>query len=138
MPSIENTDPQVDWEQPAPLHPQAVHGLDLFNHGEYFEAHEALELAWRAEKTDIRILYQGILQIAVTYLHIQNGNHKGALILAGRAAEKLKKWPAHCRGINVDALRKNLALVQAELERLPASQIQSFNPSLFQKVEYET
>ena len=27
----------------APLHPQAVHGLRLFNAGKYFEAHEALE-----------------------------------------------------------------------------------------------
>jgi len=136
MPIIENTEPQTDCA--APLHPQAVHGLALFNQGEYFEAHEALELAWRAEQTDIRMLYQGILQIAVAYLHIQNGNHKGALILAGRAAEKLKKWPARCRGINVHAARENLALVQAELESLQPEQIQSFNQALFQKVEYET
>ena len=33
----------------APIHPQAAEGLRLFNTGEYFEAHEALEVAWLEE-----------------------------------------------------------------------------------------
>jgi len=31
------------------LHPKAIEGLRLFNDGEYFEAHEELETAWRDE-----------------------------------------------------------------------------------------
>jgi predicted metal-dependent hydrolase len=38
-----------------------LHGLRLFNAGEYFEAHEALENAWRDEPGPIRDLYRGIL-----------------------------------------------------------------------------
>jgi uncharacterized protein len=45
------------------LPPLALRGLELFNQGEYFEAHEALELAWREETGPVRELYRGILQI---------------------------------------------------------------------------
>ena len=69
----------------APLHPQAAEGLRLFNAGEYFEAHEALEDAWNAEPGKVRELYRGILQIAVVYLHITRGNYNGAVKVYGRS-----------------------------------------------------
>ena len=31
-----------------------LQGLELLNRGEYFEAHEAIEAAWRAEPGEIR------------------------------------------------------------------------------------
>ncbi len=73
-------------ESPAPsrdpcaekLHPRAIEGLRLFNAGEYFEAHEALELAWRQERGPIRELYRGILQVGVAYYHILHNNYRGA------------------------------------------------------------
>ena len=78
----------------VPLHPAALRGLELFNAGEYFEAHEALEDAWRDETGPVRLLYQGILQVAVTYLHVQHDNYEGALKLSARAGAKLAAWPA--------------------------------------------
>ena len=62
----------------SPLHRQAAEGLRLFNAGKYFEAHEALEDAWNAEKGKVRELYRGILQIAVVYLHVTRRNYRGA------------------------------------------------------------
>ena len=85
----------------APLHPQAAEGLRLFNKGEYFEAHEALEAAWNAEKGEVRDLYRGILQIAVVYLHITRGNYNGAVKVYARSQKWLRDWPAVCRGIQV-------------------------------------
>ena len=35
---------------------QVVEGLELFNRGQYFEAHEVLEAAWRAEPGPVREL----------------------------------------------------------------------------------
>ena len=121
----------------APLHPSAYHGLLLFNSGEYFEAHEALETAWREEPGQIRLLYQAILQAAVTYLHIQRGNYEGALRLSARAHEKLERWPDYCRGVDVAALRTDLAQVINILTRLGPQHIQSFDPGLFKPVKYE-
>ena len=120
----------------APLHPAASRGLTLFNAGEYFEAHEALESAWRDEPGSVRILYQGILQAAVTYLHIQNVNFDGAIKVAERAALKLDQCPDSCRSVDVAALRSDLANVVAALFRLGPQRIRSFDQTLFKPVRY--
>ncbi len=95
----------------APLHPQAAEGLRLFNAGQYFEAHEALEAAWNEEKSEVRDLYRGILQIAVVYLHIRRGNYPGAIKVYGRSLKWMKDWPEVCRGIQVGKLRRDAEIV---------------------------
>ena len=77
----------------APLHPQAAHGLRLFNAGRYFEAHEALEEAWNEEVGKVRELYRGILQIAVVYLHVTRRNYNGAVKVYARSQRWVKDWP---------------------------------------------
>ena len=121
----------------TPLPPAAIHGLELFNAREFFEAHEELENAWRAERGPIRVLYQGILQVAVAYLHIQNGNYTGALLLAERARAKLVKWPENCRGVNVSSLLTDLSQVEESLSRLGPQHIAAFDQRLFKPVKFE-
>src|SRR5919109_1683951 len=100
------------------LHPQAVEGFHLFNAGEYFEAHEALETAWNAEQGKVRDLYRGILQIAVVYLHITRGNYDGAVKVYARSQKWLTDWSPVCRGIQVEELRRNASVVMHEVNRL--------------------
>ena len=121
----------------APLHPAALKGLVHFNAGDFFEAHEALESAWRAEPGPIRDLYQGILQAAVTYLHIRNGNYQGALKVSARAHKKLDGWPELCRGVDVASLRNDLTEAIEILTRLGPQRIDSFDQTLLKPVRYE-
>jgi uncharacterized protein len=116
----------------------AVRGLEHFNHGEYFEAHEFLEAAWRAETGPIRELYRGVLQVGVAYYHIQRGNYSGAVKLFARLRKWLEPFPDVCQGINLARLRQDVELVESELQRLGAQHIQHFNPSLFHPVEYQS
>ncbi len=116
------------------LHPEALHGIALFNAGKYFEAHEALENAWRAEPGPLRELYQAILQVAVTYLHLQRGNYSGALKVAARCQARLDQWPAACCGLDLENLRRNLATVLAAAARLGPEKIQHFDQGLFGKI----
>lgn len=118
----------------SPLPQEALRGIELFNAGEYFEAHEALENAWRAEPGPIRSLYQGVLQAAVCYLHITRNNHEGAVKLYGRCMKLLGPLPPVCQGVDVESLRQDLHRVIAELEKLGAANIASFNRALFHKV----
>ena len=120
----------------APLHPAALSGLALFNAGEYFEAHEALESAWRDETGPIRELYKGILQVAVTYLHIQRGNYRGAIKVSARCQPKLETWPDNCRGVEIAQLRRDLAAVLEALQRLDPKNIEHFDQGLFKTVQY--
>jgi predicted metal-dependent hydrolase len=100
------------------LHPQAIIGLELFNSREYFEAHEALEAAWREETGSIRGLYKGILQVAVAYLHIQRGNYVGARKMFHRCRLWLDPFPDICRGINVSQFKRDYQAVESLLVRL--------------------
>ena len=118
----------------APQHPNALLGLKHFNAGEYFEAHEELETAWRAETGEIRDLYKGILLAGVTYLHIRRSNYDGAVKVYGRSQKWLNKWPETCRGVEVGRLRADLDAVIAEVRRLGREHLGDFDPSLFKPV----
>ena len=107
----------------------------LFNKGRYFEAHEELETAWRAEPGQVRNLYQGILQAAVTYLHITRQNYNGALKVYGRSLKWLKDWPDHCRGVNVKRLRLDLDNAIAEVNRLGPDGLSTFDLTLLKPIE---
>jgi predicted metal-dependent hydrolase len=120
----------------APLHPRAAEGLRLFNAGEYFEAHEALEDAWNAEKKKVRDLYRGILQIAVVYLHIRRGNYNGAVKVYVRSQRWMRDWPEICRGIHVEELRRNAETAINEAKRLGMERIAEFDNSLLKPVRW--
>lgn len=121
----------------APLHPKAAQGLRLFNAGEYFEAHEALEDAWNAEKGQVRELYRGILQIAVVYLHVTRRNYNGAIKVYGRSQRWIKDWPELCRGIYVGELRRDAEAVITEVQRLGLEKISEFDLSLLKPVKWD-
>src|SRR5512141_3089054 len=114
------------------LHVRAHAGILLFNQGRYFEAHEELEAAWRDEKGKIRELYQGILEAAVTYLHITRGNYAGAVKVHGRSMRWLKDWPEHCRGVDVGQLRRDLNNALAQVQKLHEQGSNVFNGTQLQ------
>jgi hypothetical protein len=118
------------------LHPNAIKGLQLFNQGRFFEAHEELETAWRGETGAIRDLYRGMLQIAVIYLHIQRGNYSGAIKVHDRCRKWIQPWPVICKGIRVEKMRRDLEAVIKEIQRLGTDRIFEFDPSLFSPVEW--
>jgi rubrerythrin len=118
------------------LHPKAVEGIELFNAGNFFEAHEELETAWQEETGDVRDLYRGILQVAVTYLHITRGNYDGAVKVYGRSLKWTQGWSDVCRGINVQKFRNDAESVMKEVERLGRERIGEFNVSLFQPIQW--
>jgi predicted metal-dependent hydrolase len=100
------------------IHPEALHGIQLFNQQHFFEAHEALEYAWKEEKGPVRDLYRGILQVAVGYYHLKRGNILGARKMFHRCAEWLEKYPEHCRGVDVARLIKDYRMIESQLDRL--------------------
>lgn len=121
----------------GPLHPMAIHGLQLFNRGQYWLAHEALEEAWRDEPGEARHLYRGILQVGVAYLHVERGNYPGALKLYHRAHRWLDPFPERCRGVDLARLRSDFEAVIAEVRRLGPQGLGQFDLSLLKPVVWE-
>ncbi len=118
------------------LHPQAIIGLKLFNAQEYFEAHEALETAWREEPGPVRELYRGILQVAVAYLHIQRGNYIGARKMFRRCRPWLDLFPNECRGINLGQLKHDYLAVESHLVRLGPNALHNFDLDQLKPIIY--
>jgi uncharacterized protein len=75
--------------------------------GEYFAAHEELELAWRAAEPEERDFYQGLVHVTVAWYQAGRGNRNGCARQLEKAARRLKAYaPAH-RGVDVaDVLRQ--------------------------------
>ncbi|MCS7062084.1 MAG: DUF309 domain-containing protein [Anaerolineae bacterium] len=112
----------------------AAHGIEAFNAGAFYEQHEMLEAAWRAESRPVRQLYQGILQVGVAYYQIQRHNYVGARKMFQRAWQYLVTLPDVCQGVDVAQLRCDARAAQDELERLGPERIADFPASLFRPI----
>jgi predicted metal-dependent hydrolase len=121
-----------------PLSSLALQGLDLFNKGDYFEAHERLEAAWNEELSPGRELYRAVLQVAVAYLQIQRQNYTGALKMFLRLRQWIEPLPDECRGVDVDTLRKDAQGVYEQLISAGKDKLADFDQSLFKPVIYKT
>ena len=104
----------------------ALRGLEYFNTGKYFEAHEYLENAWRDEGREIRDLYRAVLQVAVGYYHLTRGNYTGAQKMFNRSRKYLDLLPGTCQGIHLGQLRRDMDRVEAEMIHLGPERITSF------------
>src|SRR6202795_1079885 len=120
----------VCQESPPPL---LLAGIAQFNSGEYFEQHETLELLWRAERRDVRRLYQGILQIGVAFHHLRRLNHHGTVYMLTRGAGYLAPFAPRCQRVDVDALLSAAAAARREVERLGPARLDAFDWRLVPK-----
>ncbi len=120
-----------------PLPPLVVRGLQEFNRGQYYRCHETLEDAWNAESRSVRLLYQGILQIAVGFFHIKKGNWRGAVKVLERGIPKVARFAPVCQSVDVASLLMAAQAVQTEILRLGADGLASFDTRQLPKVTWE-
>ena len=66
------------------------HARELFNRGDFWLAHEALETIWRSiiKEEEARV-WQGLIQAAAALLHLARGNRHGTVVVGAAALEKL-------------------------------------------------
>jgi predicted metal-dependent hydrolase len=120
--------------EPPP--PQLLEGIAQFNRGEFFEQHETLELLWRAERREVRYLYQGILQIGVAFHHLQRHNHHGTVYMLTRGPGYLAPFAPVCQRVDVARLLDDAAAALREVERLGKHRLPEFDWSLVPKVHF--
>ncbi len=79
-------------------------GLALAQRGEYFEAHEAFELAWRACADEERDFFQGLVHVVVSAYQRARGRPVAAESQRQKALRRLAAFAPSHRGIDVAAL----------------------------------
>jgi predicted metal-dependent hydrolase len=92
-----------------------LRGLRDFNQEAFFEAHEALEDAWRIAPVEERKFLQALVQLAVAFHHFKNGNMAGAGSVMKRAGQNLAAYPNRFRGLDLTSLRLSIAEWQRAL-----------------------
>lgn len=99
-------------------------GIDLFNRGEYWHAHEQWEACWlRASEPD-STFYKGIIQAAAALVHWQRGNPRGLQRNWQKSRLKLVTLPPQMHGLDLAALIEAMdRFVQAGGQAGPAPQI---------------
>jgi hypothetical protein len=84
-------------------------GVAQFNDGLFFECHDTLEEAWSGVRGPSRDFFQGLIQVAVGFYHLGNGNRPGAITLLRRALARLGRYPARYAGVELAPLRDAVA-----------------------------
>ena len=93
-------------------------GLDLFNRGDFYEAHEVWEDIWRSTTPEPKDLFQGLIQVAAA-LH----QHRGLKRTAGprstfaKARLRLEPFVPASHGLDVAGLLESVGEWQRWLER---------------------
>lgn len=106
--------------------------IELFNAHRFFDAHEVLELLWRRETGDRRSFYQGLIQLAVAFLHLQRGNLVGARSLHAKSHARLAPFvPLYC-GLDLARL---LPAVDAVLGPLHKGERVTFDAAAVPRME---
>jgi predicted metal-dependent hydrolase len=100
-----------------------LHGLELIRAGRYFDAHEALEVAWREAEAEERDFLQGLVHVAVAWYQAGRGNRNGCSRQLEKAARRLGPYRPSHRGVDLAATLARVAeargLVDSGSLRLP-------------------
>ncbi len=101
---------------PAPLPPLSdaerallQRGVAQWNARLFFECHDTLEELWGGLRDQRRDFVQGLIQLAVAFYHLGNGNRRGAVRLFDRGLERLARYPESYAGIAAGPLREAAA-----------------------------
>jgi predicted metal-dependent hydrolase len=81
-------------------------GIEQFNAGRHFDAHETWEEIWLRSPEPEKTFLQGIIQIAAAFHHLARGNRHGAQSLLEAALRRLSSFPDTYHGIALDSLRR--------------------------------
>jgi predicted metal-dependent hydrolase len=84
------------------------HGLELSRDGQFFEAHEAFETAWRACADPERDFFQGLVHIVVSAYQLGRGRPVAAERQRIKALNRLAAYEPWHRGLDVATLRAAL------------------------------
>jgi predicted metal-dependent hydrolase len=86
------------------MEPELQRGIELFNHREFFESHEALEAVWMHSAGARRWFLQSLIHLAVAFYHHECGNPAGEALQFEKGLKKLAGYLPWQEGIDTGAL----------------------------------
>jgi uncharacterized protein len=92
-------------------------GIELFNAGRYWDAHEAWEEAWMPDRHGADSgFYKGLIQVAAGCLHYTRHNRRGTVNKWRSGARYLRAYPAVYRQVALGPLIHSVDGLLAAME----------------------
>jgi predicted metal-dependent hydrolase len=88
-------------------------GLGLIREGRFFEAHEELEVVWRASEAFERDFFQGLVHVAVAWYQAGRGRPVATGSQLDKAARRLASFAPEHRGVDVADLLAQVGAARA-------------------------
>src|SRR5437870_11054287 len=113
-------------------------GIELFNSGEFFDAHEVWEDAWHMAWGIKHEFYQGMIQCAVALEHYRRSNPRGVISLFASYRPKFKNLPPIFMGLDVTRFLSDMHdVLRPVIEATPPKQKGAIelDPNRVKKIE---
>ncbi len=91
-------------------------GVEQFNQRSFYLCHDILEALWMQANQPQKAFYQGLLQIAVAFYHLENANWQGTVTLLGAGIYRLGPYQPVYSGVDVKALVHQSLIILSELQ----------------------
>jgi len=111
-------------------------GIDLYNAGHYWNAHEAWEQVWLDADRDLRAFYQGLIQVTAAFVHVTRNEYPGAIRLLDAGIE-LQRYPETYLGVRLAPLLAGARTSRSRLQHLGEKRIADFDRALIPKIEVD-
>lgn len=98
-------------------------GINLFNKGKFFEAHETFEDIWKELSSPEKELFQGVIQSAVALYLIKENRKIGAKKVWARAVKNFECGRKEVLGIDLEDLKKQMHKIFSNLEDFDFSNV---------------
>ena len=98
------------------MDPLLARGIELFNRGDFFEAHEVWEEAWTPERDPRRLFLQSLIHVTVGAYHAAQGNPVGACRQLRKALRKLLPYLPVYEGVDTTRLSADARSMLSAIE----------------------
>jgi predicted metal-dependent hydrolase len=110
-------------------------GIDLYNAGHFWNAHEAWEEVWLESERGLRGFYQGLIQITAAFVHVTRDRYPGGVKLLGEGIEKLENYPPSFMDVELALLVEGAKVARERLLELGEARIADFDRGLIPRIE---
>jgi predicted metal-dependent hydrolase len=113
-----------------------ANGQAAYNECDFWTAHDIFEDCWRGEEGDLRLMLQGLIQVATGFHTAVIGRRpSGAVKLLRGGVEKLQRIPDGLGGFAVERFRGSVAQTLGDIERWRDGELTDFDVARIPKLE---
>lgn len=110
-------------------------GIQQYNDGYYFEAHETWEELWLVSPQPVRTFLQGLIQMAAGFVHLMRHEYPGTVRLLAAALEKLEAFEPAQMDVDVSRLRTEGHAAWARISELGPSRLDEWDHSGIPRIQ---